>query len=115
MRWTPWQEAQFATWVSPALDLRPWYESMKVVRRPVLMPYFSLSTADSWHGEQVISATLERDTGDNGSSGDRIPCSPWQSVQTGASVSPRATSWPWMPSQKSTRHPCGTDRRSWGC
>jgi len=24
IRWTPWQEAQLATWVSPALLLRPW-------------------------------------------------------------------------------------------
>jgi hypothetical protein len=71
---------------------------MNVVSRSVWRPYFSLSTVDSWHGEQVISATLERDTGERGSSGDRIPCSPWQSVQTGASVSPRTASWPWMPS-----------------
>ena len=38
--------------------LSPWYESMKVVRRSVLRPYFSLSTADSWQGEQVAAATL---------------------------------------------------------
>ena len=24
MRWTPWYDAQLATWVSPALLLRPW-------------------------------------------------------------------------------------------
>lgn len=24
MRWTPWHDAQLATWVSPALVFRPW-------------------------------------------------------------------------------------------
>ena len=78
---------------------------MNVRIRPVARPYFSLSTVESWHGVQVFSATLERDTGDNGLSGDRMPCSPWQSVHTGASVSPRATNLPWIPSQKSFSTP----------
>ena len=85
-----------------------------MVSRSVLRPYFSLSTVDSWHGEQVISATLDRDTGERGSSGDRMPCSPWQSVHTGASVSPRATSLPWIPSRKSFSIPLWHLPQVWG-
>jgi len=72
---------------------------MNVVRRPAGRPYFSFRTVDSWHGEQVSSATRDRDTGERGSDGEMIPCSPWQVVHTGTSVSPRIARCPWMPSR----------------
>jgi len=34
--------------------------------------------------------------GDVGSDGDRMRCSPWQSVHTGASRTPREAATPWM-------------------
>jgi hypothetical protein len=64
---------------------------MNEAYRPAVSPYFSVREMDSWQGEQVISATLAGDTGDAGSLLERMPCSPWQCVQTGASVSPRNT------------------------
>ena len=72
---------------------------MNVDNRPAGSPYFSLSTADSWHGAHVASATRARDTGESGSDGERMPCSPWHVVHTGMSVSPCAARRPWIPSR----------------
>jgi hypothetical protein len=58
------------------------------------MPYLSVNVIDSWQGVHVASANLARETGERGSFGDMIPCSPWQLVQTGDLASPLLINWP---------------------
>src|ERR1019366_7935357 len=55
-----------------------------------------ISWISAWQREQVTWETLARETGDSGFPGARTRCSPWQSVQVAAAITPAATAFPWM-------------------
>src|ERR1017187_2501143 len=93
MLWTPWQLAQLATDWDPARAARPWKEASKLTMRSEGKPKRFESSTFPWHWPQVsriwAAFTLERTFW-----GERISCSPWQLVQTGASAIPLATAFP---------------------
>ncbi len=94
MSCTPWQEAQLATVWLPERLARPWKLSSKAATAVAFMPNFSVSRRSPWQRPQVIFGTFEAKTGEPLSAGPRIRCSPWQSVQTGASAMPLAAALP---------------------
>jgi len=57
--------------------------------------HFSVSLREEWHGEQTRVETLAAATGERGSFGARMLCSPWQSVHAGASLLPLRIAAPW--------------------
>ena len=91
----PWQLAQFATLTWPPLTARPWKLSSNVLNASLLMSYFSESWREEWQGVQTFWETFAAETGESGSSAFRMPCSPWQVVQVGASRTPLASAFPW--------------------
>ncbi len=95
MSWEPWQLAQFATLTCPPLTARPWKLASKVAKRLLSIPYFSESRSEEWQGVQTFWETFAAATGDFGSFAFRMPCSPWQVVQVGASRTPFASALPW--------------------
>jgi hypothetical protein len=58
-------------------------------------PYFWDSFTELWQGEQTCAETFAGATGEFGSLVLRMLCSPWQSVQTGASAVPLPAATPW--------------------
>src|SRR5215217_4095930 len=95
IRCTPWHEAQLATVLLPARDERPWKLSSKDETTLLGRLNFSVTRRSPWQRPQVMAGRLEAKTGEPGSFTERMRCSPWQSVQTGASSVPWATAWPW--------------------
>src|SRR5208337_2057596 len=81
MACTPWQSIQTGAWMFPSASNLPW----------MLLANAACSLV--WHLEQVLG-TLARKTGELGSLGARISCSPWQSEQTAALSFPDAISLP---------------------
>jgi hypothetical protein len=53
-------------------------------------------TGSSWHLPQVSTASRAANVLASGSRGDRMWCSPWQSVHVGLSVTPAWRARPWM-------------------
>ena len=95
MSWAPWQLAQLATATEPPFTASPWKLSSKVLKRSLSMPYFSERRSEPWQGVQTFCETLAAATGESGSLCFRMPCSPWQVVQVGASRTPFASAFPW--------------------
>ena len=91
---TPWQEAQLATFNAPFLLASPWYVSLYVSIRLASKPYRPERISEPWQRVQVVLEMLAGKTDDSGFVGSWIECSPWQSVQTGESVTPFAAATP---------------------
>src|SRR4051812_36064780 len=94
MLWTPWQLAQFATVCDPDLAASPWKEESKLNTRSLGKPNFRVRRTSAWQLPQV-SRMWPAFTGEAALLGLMILCSPWQSVQSGAWVMPRANAIPW--------------------
>src|SRR6476660_199216 len=91
----PWQLAQLATSTAPPRAARPWKLSAKVCARSRGRFHFSVRRSEPWQEEQTRAETFRAATGDFGSFGERMLCSPWQSVQAGASLFPLRSAMPW--------------------
>ncbi len=88
---------------------------MKVEIRSSGTPYFFMMSGRAWQPEQV-SGMFFLEVGAPSSSGEAMPCSPWQSTQRGDSTLPARAWAPWMLSlysSKTSRR--GTGRTSAGC
>src|ERR1039458_8142685 len=90
---TPWQLAQLATVCEPLLAARPWNEESKLTRRSLGMPNLRVRRTSPWQLPHV-SRILLTFTGLAALVCFRILCSPWQSVHSGACVTPRASAVP---------------------
>src|ERR1019366_6679133 len=90
---TPWQLAQLATVCEPALEARPWNDESKLTRRSVGSPNLRVKRTSPWQLPQV-SRMCAAFTGEASLVCLRIRCSPWQSVHSGACVTPRASACP---------------------
>src|ERR1039458_6539193 len=90
---TPWQLAQLATVCEPLLAARPWNEESKLTRRSLGMPNLRVRPTSPWQLPHV-SRILLTFTGLAALVCFRILCSPWQSVHSGACVTPRASAVP---------------------
>src|SRR5260370_40342876 len=90
---TPWQLAQLATVCDPLLAARPWNEESKLTNRSAGMPNLRVRRTSPWQLPQV-SRMLLTFTGLSALVCLRILFSPWQSVHSGAWVTPRASAWP---------------------
>ena len=90
---TPWQLAQLATVCEPALAARPWKEESKLTMRSAGRPNLRVSRTSPWQLPQV-SRMCAAFTGEAALVCLRMLCSPWQSVHSGACVTPRASAWP---------------------
>src|SRR3954454_8793547 len=90
---TPWQLAQLATVCEPAFAAKPWNEESKLSTRSLGRPNLRVSRTSPWQLPQVSRIWLEF-TGEAVLLGFMILCSPWQSVQSGACVIPRARACP---------------------
>ena len=90
---TPWQLAQLATVCEPALAARPWKEESKLTSRSLGRPNLRVRRTSPWQLPQVSRMWLAF-TGEAALVCLRILCSPWQSVHSGAWVTPRASAWP---------------------
>src|SRR6185369_2769858 len=91
---TPWQLAQLATVCEPALAAKPWNDESKLTSRSDGSPNLRVSRTSPWQLPQV-SRMCAAFTGEASLVCLKILCSPWQSVQSGAWVTPRARAWPW--------------------
>src|SRR5512139_1604272 len=87
--WTPWQEEQFATVLSPTRADRPWKLCSYPFTFPTGTPYRAASLSAAWQDAHILSDTAAKETGEAGSEAWRMSCSPWQSAQLGASGRPR--------------------------
>ena len=96
MPWKPWQEAQSATVWEPDFSASPWKLESKVVIRSEGMPKRLMRRTSPWQRPHVSGTLLEK-TLDSGFFGRMIEWLVWQSVQTGAFNSPRATAFPCTP------------------
>ena len=92
--WTPWQEEQFATVLSPRRAERPWKALLVAAHlfRCEPVPRGQLSAA--WQAGHVFPETAPKETWEVGSAAWRMSCSPWQSAQLGASGTPRTSDVP---------------------
>src|SRR6185369_17122463 len=93
MLWPPWQLAQLATVCDPDFAARPWNEVSKLVTRSPGSPNLRISFT-SWWQLPHVSRIWAAFTGEAALLGLMILCSPWQSPQSGAWVTPRATACP---------------------
>src|SRR6266545_713163 len=93
MLWTPWQLAQLATVWEPALAASPWKDASKLRTRSVGSPNLRVNCTLPWQPPQV-SRMLAVLTGEAALVCLMMACSPWQSVHSGAWVTPRASAWP---------------------
>src|SRR5689334_5173130 len=90
---TPWQLAQLATVWEPDCAARPWNDASKLTSRSGGKPNLRASRTSPWQLPQV-SRMFRLLTGEAALLGRRMECSPWQSVQTGACITPPATAFP---------------------
>src|SRR5262249_1190334 len=92
--WTPWQLAQLATVCEPLFPARPWNDESKLTRRSAGNPNLRASRTAPWRlprASRLCAVFPWLDW----LVCLRMLCSPWQSVQSGACVMPRANACPW--------------------
>jgi hypothetical protein len=79
-------------------------EESKLTMRSVGRPNLRVRRTSPWQLPQV-SRMLLAFTGEATLVCLRMSCSPWQSVQSGACVTPRASAWPWTLARNSSTTP----------